>query len=200
MKEITILIPETEEEKHNHDVLHNFVNMDGSLSESGEVFARLGIDLLNRASFRNSDAHGWYEELWLGNNENPKSQLAQRNFGEVIALIHSEISEALESYRNHEPVLWYGYKQMYPDGAFHNDPINFQPSLPDSELYQMDNNPEIEVGITLGKPEGVAAELADAIIRICDYAGAYGVPLSEAIVRKHAYNASRPYRHGGKAM
>lgn len=39
-------------------------------------------------------------------------------------------------------------------------------------------------------------ELADCIIRIFDYAGAFNVRLEEAINAKMAYNKSRPYKHG----
>lgn len=38
----------------------------------------------------------------------------------------------------------------------------------------------------------VDVELADAIIRICDLAGAMGTPLGEIIAEKLAYNAQRP--------
>ena len=38
-------------------------------------------------------AHGWYD--------GPK-----RGLPELIALMHSELSEALEAYRNHEPLDW----------------------------------------------------------------------------------------------
>ena len=49
-----------------------------------------------------------------------------------------------------------------------------------------------------GKPEGIAVELADAIIRICDMAGGLHIPLVEALEVKLEYNESRPYRHGNK--
>lgn len=49
-----------------------------------------------------------------------------------------------------------------------------------------------------GKPEGIAVELADCIIRIFDLAGFFGWDIAEAIDVKMAYNDSRPYRHGGK--
>lgn len=39
-------------------------------------------------------------------------------------------------------------------------------------------------------------ELADAVIRICDYAGAYGLRLSGALLAKMVYNRSRPFKHG----
>ena len=51
-----------------------------------------------------------------------------------------------------------------------------------------------------GKPEGVASELADTVIRIADMCGALGIDLEAAIVAKVAYNAGRPYRHGGKRL
>lgn len=51
-----------------------------------------------------------------------------------------------------------------------------------------------------GKPEGVSAELADAVIRIGDLAGIIGFDLETAIIEKMAYNEGRPYMHGGKAI
>lgn len=40
------------------------------------------------------------------------------------------------------------------------------------------------------------AELADAIIRIMDLAKATNSRLAEAIIAKHQYNMTRPFRHG----
>ena len=162
-----------------------------------------------KAIHENAVAHGWWEE--------------ERGFGEIAALIHSELSEALEEYRNAKPFI-----------------------------YKTD-----------GKPEGIAVELADTVIRILDYFGkigytveelsasnpetddvdetpyqnfgdfvtnchadvsaAYddmngernlylcdccarierwfrrnGLDLEEVITIKNEYNKSRPYRHGGK--
>lgn len=41
-------------------------------------------------------------------------------------------------------------------------------------------------------------ELADAIIRIMDYAGMRGLDVAGAIRAKMAYNKTRPYKHGKK--
>lgn len=41
-------------------------------------------------------------------------------------------------------------------------------------------------------------ELADIFIRVCDNAYHLKVDLASAVERKHAFNATRAYRHGGK--
>lgn len=80
---------------------------------------------------------------------------------EAIALMHSELSEALESFRKNEPLLWFG------EG---------------------------------GKPEGVAAEYADVVVRILLDCEERGINLSEAIRLKMDYNKTRPLRHGGRVF
>ena len=148
-------------------------------------------------------------------------------FGDLIALVHSELSEALEAYREHGLEPWGPYPYI-------DTPYN-EPSP---------------------KPEGVAYELADVVIRVADMAewygwklqvypeglisdpggfgdwiakvhselslaymevdsGAfycsraveavyymadhYGIDLDAAIEVKMQYNRGREYRHGGKA-
>ena len=81
-------------------------------------------------------------------------------FPEAIALVHSELSEALESWRNKEPPSW------------------------------TDDD---------GKPQGIGSEFADVLIRLGHYASIFDVNLEAEVQRKLAYNATRPYRHGGKA-
>lgn len=81
---------------------------------------------------------------------------------EKLCLIHSEVSEALEEYREED----------------------------DSGADQDENRH--------WKPVGLIHELADAVIRIADLCGALELDLEGAIVRKHEYNKSRPFRHGGK--
>jgi hypothetical protein len=39
-------------------------------------------------------------------------------------------------------------------------------------------------------------EIADAIIRLLDYAGQYDLRIGEAVLAKMAYNEGRPYKHG----
>lgn len=111
----------------------------------------------------NAIAHGW----WDGE---------ERSFGELIALCHSELSEALEEYRTgHAPD-----KSYYSGaaGALLSD-------IPHETCYKL---------------EGIPSELADVIIRICDICHHYGIDLDAALIEKHEYNKSRPYRHGGKVI
>jgi NTP pyrophosphatase (non-canonical NTP hydrolase) len=46
--------------------------------------------------------------------------------------------------------------------------------------------------------KGIEEELADCMIRIFDFAGAYGLQLSQAFLAKLEFNRSRPPKHGKK--
>lgn len=107
-----------------------------------------------------------------------------RSFGDVIALCHSELSEALEEYRNGVDPSSIYYKR--PDGKFTSDQFHT-----DSEGNLIPN-----------KVEGPAAELADVIIRIFDLSGPdqFNIPVVEAMFQKMLYNGTREYRHGNKAL
>lgn len=100
-------------------------------------------------------------------------------FPEVAALIHSEISEALAEYREGNPLI-YGCCGI--PGAV-------------CEFEETCDKPENE---RTCKPEGLAVELCDAIMRILDYLAYMGVDVEAVLEAKHAYNLGRPYRHGGK--
>lgn len=107
------------------------------------------MNMLNKLAdeiYENSCAHGWHDR--------------EREFPEIVALCHSELSEALEEYRS-------GRGMLYIEG---------------------------------GKPEGVAVEMADCIIRILDWAAHEGVDMDVIIRAKHEYNKTRSYRHGGKLV
>ncbi|HKY46187.1 MAG TPA: hypothetical protein VJM50_24055 [Pyrinomonadaceae bacterium] len=89
-----------------------------------------------------ADRSGWWSDPRTG-------EPVDRNDGEMFALIHSEISEALEGVRK-------GCNDRH-----------------------------------LPHRKAVEVELADALIRIFDYAGSRGLDLGSAMIEKLAYNQQR---------
>lgn len=109
----------------------------------------------------NAVEHGWWEE--------------ERSIPEIIALCHSELSEALEEYRNGKPLAY------FVDDVADKENINL------AEWHGE-------------KLEGIAVEMIDCIIRILDWCEHAGVDVEELLVKKHLYNIKRPYKHGGKVI
>ena len=52
------------------------------------------------------------------------------------------------------------------------------------------------VYIAHGKPEGIAVEMMDCVIRIFDWLGKEGVDAELVLKMKHDYNKGRAYKHG----
>ncbi len=87
----------------------------------------------------------------------------ERNFGEQLMLMVTELAEVMEEFR-------------------------VSGLDPDKMLYRVES----------GKPEGIAVEFADLLIRVADTCGRYNIPLEAALTAKLVYNKTRPYRHGNK--
>ena len=51
-----------------------------------------------------------------------------------------------------------------------------------------------------GKPQGVAVEMVDVLIRVLDWFGSEDLNVEAVVRQKHEYNKTRPYRHGGKEL
>lgn len=124
--------------------------------------------------------------FWPSKTENYGEE---RNFGEAIALITSELSEALDEHRSGRALVW-----------FDEDHTTLRP---DAEEDVLGNYP---ADAFASKPEGVAVELADAVIRTFDYLGfladdlrdEFGLSIDELFELKSKYNATRPNKHGKK--
>lgn len=112
------------------------------VTSPGEHMARKGVEAATALAYDESVKAGWYADPATG-------EPIVRNFGERIALIHSELSEALEAHR----------KDLMDDKLPHR--------------------------------KGVEVELADALIRIFDLAGAEGYDLSGAMMEKIEFNRTR---------
>ena len=126
----------------------------------------VNINEIQKEIHKNAKEHGWWDE--------------ERTFGDIIALCHSELSEALEEYR---------------------DGNKIRPGEPAPMIYYSGGGyVATSTTLTCKKPEGIAVELADCIIRILDYCGHAGIDIAEAISIKHEYNKTRPYKHGGKVI
>lgn len=112
------------------------------------------IEELMREAHETAKSKGWCDDQ------------SKYNFGQSIALMHSELSEALEEYRT---------------GGL------------EKGIYTSicDNGKG-------AKPEGIAVEFADVIIRIFDVCAHHKLPLAAALCAKMKFNETRPYRHGGK--
>lgn len=101
---------------------------------------------------QNAVEHGWWDE--------------DRSAGEIIALCHSEISEALEEYRANRPNAYVVHPNR--DAAGH---IDYYAII----KYETD----VSKWCKKDKPEGIAVELADVIIRCFDYFGKAGLDVGE---------------------
>lgn len=136
-----------------------------------------GLNSLASEIHLNAVNHGW----WGDPDSKTPILDGNRNFSEVLALIHSEVSEALEAYR---------------DGM----PLNVQFSQHKDGLVCHNNEQCRSLKGTSDetKPVGVPSEMADIIIRVLDACAAYGIDIEVAMKAKMDYNRTRPYRHGGK--
>ena len=102
-----------------------------------------GIRAATRVCHQAAIDGGWWNDALTG-------APLDRNKGELLALIHSEISEALEGVR----------KDLVDDKLPHR--------------------------------KAVEVELADALHRIFDFAGAFHLDVGGALVEKMDFNATRP--------
>jgi hypothetical protein len=155
--------------------------------------------------YRNAVNHGWWEE--------------ERPWAEIVSLIHSELSEALEEYRAGRELM-----RIYYDDKPEGIPIELADAVIRILDYCGHEKVDIAEEIKSIRVGHTSMELPE-LIAGCHYyvSGAYrnkksympiyfalcideidfwfkeqGGELMAAVKLKHEYNKTRPYRHGGK--
>lgn len=118
-----------------------------------------------------NSANGWFD--------------SERTFGDDIALLHTEVSEAFEAYRK-----------------YHVDDMTIQlcKDRDDHEHFESVSEKAPSLYPHLCKPEGVGSELADVLVRLLDTCERYNIDLEDEFNRKLRYNATRGYRHGNRLV
>ena len=120
------------------------------------------IKELQNKAFSNALQHGFHHK--------------EQSLGELLCLIHSELSEALEADRNGKRADLDRYRKVIE--KFSHSPKKCRSSF---EFFVKDT---------------VEDELADAMIRIADLAGYLGIDLEAHVLEKMKYNKKRPRLHG----
>lgn len=136
-----------------------------------EAMRSLGLhtnDLLGLRDYASRCHAAAIEKGWWENYD--------RNFGELIALIHTELSEMFEEYRDDKPVLYF----QPGDGDRPGKPEGILAELADVLIRCFD--------------------LAQHIYNSTDTSDSSTVlpNIEQAVAIKMAYNKTRPHRHGGK--
>ena len=142
----------------------------------------------------NAAAHGFWD--------------TDRNMGEMLMLAVSELSEALEEHRAGRPAVYYpkhAPECAVSDYRLYQKPIDIESHHGD-RMHGFCHHGETRGNCDLAyrdppctctpKPEGIAVELADCIIRCLDTMHSLGVDIDAVVAEKMAYNASRPHKHG----
>lgn len=132
--------------------------------------------------------HDWAKRLGWWDQDIEKD----RPIGSMIALMHSELSEALEEVRNgHDPNATRFEHRGVPCAYEEGEWRAYGETSGGAPAHVVVENP---------KPEGFGIELADCVIRILDTCERYGIDLQACIETKMAYNETRAWRHGGKLI
>lgn len=118
------------------------------------------LNTFSKEVHQNAVDHGWWD--------------SERTVSELVALIHSEWSEALEEYRANRPMIWYRCGHIAADKI-----CDYGYGNGGCDLYCTDDCERLR-----GKPEGIAVELIDGCIRILDFVGSFEADLTDADFEK----------------
>ena len=124
------------------------------------------IKKLQDTAFANAIRHGFHHK--------------NQNIGELLMLIVSELSEALEADRKN--------KHFYRTSPSWLELYANRKTDDDVDTFDMIFAEEVK--------DTFEDELADAVIRIADLCGYLNIDLESHIKAKMRYNESRPHKHG----
>ena len=145
------------------------------------------LNEIAQAAHANARAKGFWDDCVTDGALYPEAVVAK--IPEKLCLIHSEVSEALEDFRegNMETVAHYssGRSAM---------------GCPKCDCFRENSDIACRNCGHLAKPVGFPSELADILIRTLEFAAALGLDMDREVAVKMAYNATRPVRHGGKRV
>jgi hypothetical protein len=102
---------------------------------------------------KNAVAHGWWDD--------------NRTFAELRSLLHCELSEAMESYRKNEQLVWH----KCPFVTASCEHVDIVAGGTDCKTCTP----------AMRKPEGIAVELIDFCIRVMDWMGRYELGFAEKL-------------------
>lgn len=139
---------------------------DEQIRDHAQNLPKAMFQAIQRQCWETAEKSGWHGD---------------ETFGDKIALMHSELSEALEEFRD-----GCNFEKIYYRHS--GDVLTDEPTRVEDGVLHMN------------KVEGIAAELADVLIRIFDDSERFGIPTIEAMFQKMLYNKTRPHRHGGKKI
>lgn len=137
---------------------------------AGAIFGNAPLNTLRDKALEIATAHGF----------------KNASIPEDIALMHSELSEALEDFRDGAmpTAIWYEQKVEPSNNTFRTN-----------QSYHEHNSVKI-----LNKPCGIPSEMADVVIRVLHFCGKHGIDIQQAVLEKMQFNEARPYKNGGKKI
>lgn len=124
------------------------------------------LNQLAQEIFNNAKAKGFHDK--------------EHNIGQMLCLIHSEVSEALEAHRTDKFAI---------DSFNMRHNIDIESDDEDEKRYFAQ---EFEVSVK----NSFEDELADVVIRVLDLCAYKNIDIEKHIKLKMAYNTTREHKHG----
>ncbi len=143
------------------------------MDESKSLVGNATLNMLRDEAYENARAHGFHD--------------VKRTVGDALMLITTEVGEAYEAFREGAKPAEMRYECRHPKGDCGRD--DSPRCFPDDGSSDCSH-----------KPVGVPSEIADIIIRALDFSGEHGIDIGRAVIEKMAYNQSRSFKHGNKAL